>query len=113
MRPCYAFRLDQTLTPRPTMPRVITHSGASIALGKETRRLRLAPVSPTTALDMAPAEAQEVWLDHARGTDYLGLISTRLAPKVLAAFEDALRQADESDTALELAAVCALAESRP
>jgi len=90
------------------MPTIIAADGTSITLGDETRRLRKLRPTQGTELDLAHTEVLDLWLDHALGTDYLGLISADHAPYINKAFERAVREASEGEE-ITLLRVCALA----
>ena len=90
------------------MPSITAANGNSIILGDETRRLRFDPPSQGVALDLAQTEVRELWIDHARGSDSLGLVTTDLAPRIPAAFERAIREAGEGEE-ITLLLVCKLA----
>lgn len=90
------------------MPTIIAADGTAITLGDETRRLRFEAPPPSTTQDLAHMEVQSLWLDHARGSDYLGFVTTDLAPRIRPAFERAIREAGEGEE-ITLLLVCKLA----
>ena len=90
------------------MPTIIAADGTSITLGDGTRRLRKLPPTKGAELDLAHTAVLDLWLDHALGSDYLGMISADHAPHINKAFERAIREANEGEE-ITLLRVCALA----
>lgn len=104
MRPCYAFRQEQTLNPRPIMPTLRTIPGQIVTVGDGPRRFRPSD-NPLRDLELGGAETQDIYLDTPPLTPtLLASVSARYAMPLMEALHQAL-DAAEAGVIVDVAAV--------